>query len=157
MPHLAQRIRRKEIRRGWLLVEVIVAFGLIGTLAAVVMPLLVKNNRLLGQQRNHRLAVEELTNQLEMLTHFSAAEVDDQLKQLAPSQFIQERLKGVILTGKTATADLGVRIELQIDWQGRIANAEPVTLLGWALPESDADSNSLTSEVDEQASEEDRQ
>lgn len=125
-------------RRGWLMAEVLVAFTLIGTLVAVAMPLLVQNNRLLRQQRNHRLAVEELSNQLDRLTHLSPDDLEPLVESLRPSEFIEERLPGAKVTGEIFSEDLGVRIELRINWQGRLAKAQPVVLSGWALPEPNA-------------------
>ena len=60
----------------------IVAFVLLSTVMSVATPLLVRHGRLLIDQRRYRLALDEVSNQLDRLTALSEEEARAALGQL---------------------------------------------------------------------------
>ncbi len=117
-------------RRGSMLTEMIVAAGLLGTAMGLVMTCAVASQRLQRLQREHTLAVDELSNQLERFIALPASELDNGLQQLAPSEWIAQRLPEPKLTAERHRDELGDRIELQLQWQ-RVGNPPPVVAVGW--------------------------
>ncbi|MCA9160487.1 MAG: hypothetical protein KDA72_19285, partial [Planctomycetales bacterium] len=59
--------RQSHHRRGSMLTELMVAAGLLATAMGLVATCAVADQRLQRMQREHRLAVDELSNQLERL------------------------------------------------------------------------------------------
>jgi len=114
--------------------EVLVAFTLLTTVLTLSLPLVVRHGRLLMTARHYRLAIEELSDQLERLTAMRDAEVQSALERLTPSEFTASRLPGAELSGKLEPADFGQRLTLQIVWNEPQRRAAPVSLAAWILP-----------------------
>ena len=67
--------RRRPARRGTSALEVLVSFILLGGVLAISTPLVVTHGRLLKAQRNYRMALDELSNQLDRLSALPSAEL----------------------------------------------------------------------------------
>ena len=67
--------------------EVLVAFTLLTSVLGMSVPLVVRHGRLLISARQHRLAVEELSNQLERLTTLPPGELAAAVTGLKVSEF----------------------------------------------------------------------
>jgi hypothetical protein len=114
--------------------EVIVACTLMSSVLAVFTPLVVKHRRLLSAQRDYRLALDEVSNQLERLTALSEDEVSIAVQQLKPSEFAAARLPGAELRGELESIDLGRRLKLELIWDEPQRRGVPVALAAWLLP-----------------------
>ena len=120
-------------RRGTGTLDLLVAFTLLMTAMSAATPLVVRYHRLVKSHRNYRVALDELTNQLDRLTILPADELPMAAQQLSPSTFANEQLRGVKLTGDLQSADSGSRITLQISWDETGRVHAPIKLSGWVF------------------------
>jgi hypothetical protein len=134
--HLSRRSRRRSVLSGTSTVEVLVAFTLVTSVLSLSVPLIVRHGRVLTASRQYRLAVDELSNQLERLTAMPDAELQAALGQLTPSEFTAARLPAAELSGKLEAADVGQRLTLQIVWNEPGRREAPVSMAAWVLPDS---------------------
>ena len=123
-------------RRGATAFEVIVSFTLLSSVLAFATPLVVRHTRLMAAQRQYRLALDELSNQLERLSAMPAAELADAVAKVAPSEFASEHLPGAELKGQMAAVDLGQRVTLQLTWDEPQRNEAPLSMSAWIVPDS---------------------
>ena len=125
--------RTQPARPGASSLEVIVALTLLASVLALSTPLLVAHGRLLKAQRNYRLALDELANQLERLSTLPAEELKPALEKLTPSLLTTERLPGATLRGQLAATDMGRRLTLDIWWDEPNRKAAPLRLTAWIV------------------------
>jgi hypothetical protein len=121
-------------RAGISTLDTLVAFTLLVTTLSVATPLVVRHGRLLKSQRDYRLALDELSNQMDRLIAMPAGELPAAVQQLAPSDFLTERIPSAQLTGETNQANTGMRVILRISWNEMSGSRMPVTLAGWVSP-----------------------
>jgi len=110
--------------------EAIVAFVLLSASISVATPLIVRHAQIVMDQRRYRLALDELTNQLDRLTALSETETRAELHQLMPGELVVRHLPGVQLTGELTPEELGSRMTLTLTWGGPGAPASPATKPG---------------------------
>lgn len=134
---------RTTARRGLSSLEVIVSLTLLASAIAFALPLIVAHGRLLKAQRNYRLAVDELANQLDVLGTLPAGELPSAMEKLAPSASLTERLPGATLRGELADSKLGRRVTLELWWNEPNRQAAPVCLTSWLVAPADAPSEEL--------------
>jgi hypothetical protein len=125
--------RRQPARRGFSMFDLLVAFTLLVTAMSISTPLVVRHAQLLKSQRNYRLALDELTNQLERITTLAPAELPTAIEAIAPSAFISQRLPSARLSGKLAEIAGGTRVSLDITWKELGHRRKPVTLAAWVF------------------------
>lgn len=128
-------------RRGSTIIELVVSFGLLSTLLGVSLPLVVRQNRILASARHYRLALDELSNQVERIVALPPDDVAAAVTDLAPSAFAVKHLAGAKLNGVVAPADLGERVTLSITWDEPGREAAPLSLTAWLSPQSSEQSN----------------
>jgi hypothetical protein len=128
--------RQRRLRKGASNIEVLVAFTLLTSVLSLSTPLVVRHGRVLAAARHYRLAVDELSNQLERLAALPADEVESMLDDLTPSEFIAAALRGAKLSGKLEAGDIGHRLTLQMVWDEPGRAAAPVSMTGWLIPRS---------------------
>jgi hypothetical protein len=121
-------------RRGTTAFEIMVSFTLLSSVLAFATPLVVRHTRLLAGQRHYRLALDELSNQLERLSALPSDELPAAVERLAPSEFVAERLPGAELEGQLEAADFGQRLTLQLTWDEPQRREAPLRLTAWILP-----------------------
>lgn len=114
--------------------DLLVSFTLLATVITVATPLIVRHGRLLKSQRDYRLALDELSNQLDRVTALPVGELPDAIKQLSPSTFLTERLPGTKLTGTLQPAEFGTRVTLVLSWNETQRYTAPVSLAAWVFP-----------------------
>ena len=131
-------LRFRKHASGTTTIEVLVAFTLLISVLSLSTPLVVKHGRLLAAQRDYRLALDELSNQIERLSALPEPELASAVQRLAPSEFITARLSGVELRGQLDAAASGRRITLCITWDEPERSRAPVTLAAWILSPSQA-------------------
>lgn len=133
--------RHSHHRRGSLLTELIVAGGLLVTAMGLVATCVVASQRMQCMQREHRLAVDELSNQLERLIALPPSEVKSNLQKLAPSDWLVERLSESELTAQYTSDEFGDRVELKLQWK-RVGNPPPLVAVAWLNVNKPASRNS---------------
>lgn len=124
-------IRKALARRGTTSLEVIVAFTLLTGVMAFAVPLVVAHGRLLKAQRNYRIALDELTNQLDRAGTLPAADLPAAIENLSPSAHAAQRLPGARLRGELAESQIGRRLTLDITWDEPNRHIAPIRLTGW--------------------------
>ena len=110
--------------------ELVVAASLLVSLIGASVPLVVKSGRLWQETREHELAIDELSNQLERLTALPDADRDIAIAELKPSNTVQATLVDVRIESQTIRDKAGERLLLTIDWD-RTVDAKPLSLVGW--------------------------
>jgi hypothetical protein len=129
------RSQRRPGRFATSSLEVLVAFTLISGALAIATPLIVAHGKLLKGQRDYRLALDELSSQLDRLTALPAAEVPQALAEIAPAEFTASKLPGAELRGQLEATDLGQRVTLELWWDEPNRRAAPVRLAAWLAPQ----------------------
>ena len=135
MKSIRRRRTHEGPRRGASALEVLVAFTLLCGLLAGSTSLIVKHGRIVQAQRQYRMALDELSNQIEMLSTVPAAELEQAVERLQPSDFAAAQLAGIQLEGELQPADPGQRLTLRIWWDESQRSKAPVTLMAWILPQ----------------------
>jgi hypothetical protein len=125
---------RQRLRRGTGMLDLFVSFTLLVTLISVVTPLVVRHGHLLRSHRDYRLALDELSNQMERLTGLRTDQLPGAVKQLKPSAFLAERLSGAELVGELEPAEIGSRVTLKLTWNETGRRNAPVSLAAWVIP-----------------------
>jgi hypothetical protein len=128
------KISRADDRRGTGTLDLLVSFTLLLTAISVVTPLVVRHGRMLKSHRNYRLALDELSNQIDRLTALSPDKLPQEVKQLSPSTFVAERLPGARLSGELQPIESGTRVTLKLSWNDVERDRAPVTLAAWVFP-----------------------
>jgi hypothetical protein len=131
---------------GTSILETLIAFTLLATVLTFSTSALHRHNRLLSAQRDYRIALDELTNQLDRLSAIPLQRLQAELENMTPSAFTVERLPGAELRGDVQEADVGRRITLRLAWDERKRRDAPVTMAAWAFPEFTAQSSTGTTE-----------
>jgi hypothetical protein len=109
--------------------EVLVAFTLLTTLLSLSLSSMVRHGRLLTSEQNYRLALDELSNQLDRLTALPSNELSQAVKGLQLTPFTAERLSDAKLVGEIAPTDIGQRVTLRLT--SRDPNGLKVSMAGW--------------------------
>jgi hypothetical protein len=129
-PGSAINIRLK--RCGSTSYEVLVAFTLVTTLASLSLSSMVRHGRLLTSEQNYRLALDELSNQLDRLTALPANELSQAVKELQLTPFTAERLPDAKLVGEIAPSDIGQHVTLRLASRG--SSGLNVSMAAWVFP-----------------------
>jgi hypothetical protein len=112
-------------------VEVFVALTLLSAGLTLSAQLVVRHQRLLAGQRQYRVALDELSNQIERLAALPAGELNAAITDLQPSELAKQCLPEVTLQGKLKSADIGEQLTLSIAWLERDQTAAPLSLSTW--------------------------
>jgi hypothetical protein len=104
------------------------------TALSLSLPLVVRHGRLLESCRHYRLALDEVSNQLDRLTALPVAEAKSALSRLSPSPFIAGKLPNAKLTGQLQSADVGDRLTLRLSWDEMPERPTTVAMATWILP-----------------------
>jgi hypothetical protein len=120
-------------RMGASSLECVVAFTLLSSVLAFAAPLVVTHRRLVNGQREYRLALDEVANQLERLTSLPSGDVEQAVEQLELSEFAAVRLPEAKLRGELKPVDRGQQVTLSLTWEQ--PTAAPIVLTGWILSE----------------------
>lgn len=123
------------MRSGTGMLDLLVSFTLLVTLISVSTPLVVRHGCLLKSHRNYRLALDELSNQMERLAALTVDQLPSALEQISPSKFISDRLPGAKIASDSEPVELGGRrITLKLSWNDVGRREAPVTLAAWIMP-----------------------
>lgn len=124
---------RKSISRGTTSIELLVSFTLLTAVMGMSVPLVVRHGRLLTSARHYRCALDELTNQAELLSSRPSGEIAGLLKNLSPSEFAKVHLPGAEIKGELSPVENGERLTLRIVWNEVGRRQSPLTLATWIL------------------------
>lgn len=119
---------RAGVRAGVSLVELIVASTLMVTALTVTAKLTVSGGRMWQETRRDRVALEELSNQLDRLLSLPRRERDGEVASLAVSAEARAVLGDSELTGERLADEAGRRLVLRLRWGNR---PKPMVLVGW--------------------------
>jgi hypothetical protein len=127
------KLAQQSDRRGFTVTEMLVSALLLTTVMSVVGPLAVRGDRLWQDARHGRLALEELSSQLDRLTCLTEDQRKAALAELAPSEYTRGALPNPKLSAETVRDQDGQRLVLQLTWK-RPAAPGRMTLVGWIDP-----------------------
>lgn len=134
---------RRRCRSGTSSLDLLVSFTLLVTVISVSSPLIVRHGRLLKSHRDYRIALDELSNQLDRITALPADDLPNAIRQISPSTFLTERLPGAKLAGDLQPTEFGPRVTLTLSWNEPDRTSAPVSLAGWvaaSAPQPDSES-----------------
>jgi Tfp pilus assembly protein FimT len=131
--HYGSTNAARSARRGFSVIELIVAAALLISVLSLVAPLAVRSGRLQQDSRHYQLALDELSNQLEQLTSLDAAALETALAELTPSPTVRDVLPNPVLSARMVAAADGRRLVLHLQWD-HVGPAEPLTLIAWLNP-----------------------
>lgn len=125
-------LTRKQ-RNGSMLVECVVAAGLVVAMLAVAAPTVVRVGRIWKQTTHHQLACNELDAQMDQLIAMSPERRAVAVKNLVVDEAVADVLDDAQLVATISSGPDGQRIELSIDWS-RLGDPPPIKLTGWVDP-----------------------
>lgn len=137
---------RRGVRAGATMIELLVAGTLMMVALGTWAPLIVRHGRMAVEARHYRIAVDELSNQLERLTAAPRGELASAVGALVVSDFAAERLPGAELTGSVEPVELGQRLTLSLVWDEPRRREAPLTMTAWVYS---ADERASTNGEDE--------
>ena len=111
--------------------ECVMAFTLLSSALMVSTPLIIKHKFLMHRQRDYRLALDEVSNQLDRLKAVPAEKQASAVAELALSEFTAARLNGAKLQGVFERLEDGHKVTLSIVWDEPQGTAAPVVLSAW--------------------------
>ena len=127
-------------RRGTTIIEFVVACSLLGSLMMVVVPSAIRIGRLQQMLRHERIAMDEVTNQLDRLAQLPLSQVQHEVPTLTPSEFAAAGLPNPRLAGTLEGSEEGYRLALEISWNSPGRNVAPLTMATWIFPTSTTES-----------------
>lgn len=132
----APRVARLVGRRGFTTLEVIAAAGLVSAGLVSIVPLFVRQARLVAETRRERVGLEELANHAERLAVMPPGDLDARLAALAVSPAVADVVPGARLTAMRAESPLGTRVVLMLSWDAPGRDVRPLALATWLPRES---------------------
>jgi len=147
-----ERIKTERFcrRRGITMVELVISSVMLLTVMTFVTSICFRVNLVWKDVNHHRVALGELTNQLEVLTLMTPEEANTALENLEASETCKRTLASPEMSGEAIEDDLGTRIVLRMAWHPD-PEVKPVELAGWiisAKPASKKDASSDDETVD---------
>ena len=122
--------RRHAAPHGYAMLEMLVGAVLLVALIAFVAPLTVRSGWLWKDAQRARIALDELSNQLESLVEMDEQQAQAALGTLAPSPHAVQRLPHANLEGELVSDEDGTRFVLTLSWN-RGERTKRSTLVGW--------------------------
>jgi len=124
------RVKNMECRRGLAMFELVTSAVAMVTIMSFVTTLCFRTSNIWKDIGQQRVAVSELSNQLDRLTRMKLPQIEKELQSLEPSGYCKKTLREAQLFGKLEQSDLGPHITLKINWKRRFAG-KPIALVGW--------------------------
>ena len=133
---LRKQTSARIYRRGVTSFELLVSVAILLSTVTVITSLIFKCGMIWKDVSQRRVAVAELSSQLEELTLLDAESATEKIEQLTLSATCVERLPEAQLSGTLSEDNLGVRIQLSLNWK-RSVESKPVVLCGWIIEPED--------------------
>lgn len=121
-------------RRGVSSIEFLVSFSVMATVMTFATTMTLNISRVWRDIEHQRLAVCELSNQLEEITRLRGESLVERVGQIEPSGFCKQGLDEPRISAKISSDSLGQRIDLELAWERRPAEKK-VRLSGWSVSE----------------------
>jgi hypothetical protein len=86
--------------------------------------------RLWQDTQHYQLALDELTNQMELISSMSSQERESALQNLQPSEILLKSLPDALLSAETRDDSDGLRVILNLQWN-HSAGSPSISLEGW--------------------------
>ena len=123
-------------RRGTTITEFVVACTLLSSLMLLLVPSAIRIGRVQQTLRQERIAMDEVTNQLERLTLYPLDQLPQKVDQLTPSELAASRLPDAELRGALERSEDGYRLALEISWNSPGRREAPLKVATWIYPAS---------------------
>jgi hypothetical protein len=127
-----------DTRSGITMIELIVSAVLLMTVMSFATTLCFRINQVWSDIGQHRVALNELSNQLETITRLDVAAAKLAVAEIQPTEVCRRTLIDPEIRGEVTTDNLGTRIQLQINWN-RTHPGTPMKLVGWLIPSSESE------------------
>ncbi len=123
-------------RAGLTKTEVLVSAVLLTAVMSVTASMFHNINLVWKNIRHHRIAMGELSDQLDMLTRNPQGDIKAVIKELQPSSICRAALWEPALTASIAKDKLGQRIDVELKWRStngtrKSPRSNSVKLSGW--------------------------
>ena len=128
--HNSKRRPTLKPRAGFTMIEAVVSAGLLMVVMSFVVQMTFRIDGVWSDTTHHRIAIQELSNQLDRLTRLSPDEIQEELEQLEPSDAIRGTLHGAMISGVLINDEFGQRVGLQLNWDKRHAS-RPMEMSAW--------------------------
>ena len=115
------------------MIECVVAAGVLMIAMGTVTTMAFRISRMWAQTGHQRIAMDELSNQIEQIVDTEPDQIDDLIESLQPSQVALESLDQPELSGTRVRDETGDRVTLVLKWRSPYPIA-PVQLTGWIDP-----------------------
>ena len=119
-------------RRGVSSIEFLVSFSVMATVMTFATTMTLNISRVWRDIEHQRLAMCELSNQLEELTRLGDEALEKRVSNIQPSNFCKQGLNEPRISAKISSDDLGQRIDLELVWKLQPVERK-VRLSGWAI------------------------
>lgn len=126
-------------RRGTTMVECIIAASALSVAIGTVTMGVFRIGRIWTDTAHYRIALQEVSNQLEVLTNLPPDEVQPAIDALVVSPDVARSLDGARLSGQLLQDGFGDRVRLGITWQAGHA-MRPIQIEGWLIQSSTEES-----------------
>ena len=123
--------RARVHRTGALLAEAMVGLAVMLVVVTTFSTLCFRIHNVWREVGYQRVAMMELSNQLEYLTQLDTNELASKLEALTPSEACRRTLNQPVISGHLEESKLGTRIVLELNWQ-RAVPSHPMRLVGWS-------------------------
>ena len=123
-------IRISKNRRGTTLLECIVAASILSVALGTVTMAVFRIGRIWTDTGHYRIALQEVSNQLETLTQLPPEQLQTAIDSLAVSPTVQRTLVDVKLSGEVIQDQFGDRVKLQLTW-GDGKTSRPIRMTAW--------------------------
>lgn len=127
-------------RRGVTNVELVVSAAVVLTVLTIVTSLCYQINRVWIDVRHHRVAMVELSSQMDRLTRLDADKVALELENLQVSEYALRTLPEATLDGAAVDSELGMQITLKLTWPNH--RGLPIELTGWSAARGNGEDGS---------------
>lgn len=122
--------RISKNRRGTTLLECIVAASILSVALGTVTMAVFRIGRIWTDTGHYRIALQEVSNQLETLTQLPPEQLQTAIDSLAVSPTVQRTLVDVKLSGEVIQDQFGDRVKLQLTW-GDGKTSRPIRMTAW--------------------------
>jgi hypothetical protein len=117
-------------RCGTTLLECIVAASILSVAIGTVTMAVFRIGRIWTGTGHYRIALQEVSNQLESLTQMPPDQVRTAIDSLAVSPAVERSLIDAKLSGELIQDDFGDRVKLQLSW-GDGRTTRPIHMTAW--------------------------
>ncbi|WP_153557229.1 hypothetical protein [Roseimaritima sediminicola] len=128
-------VRTARCRRGLSIIEAVVAASMLVTLMGLFATTAYRVDHLWRDISRQRMALAELSNQLETITLLPPEEARQRVASLQVSPLAAEVLEEPVLTGEVLSDSGTQRVQLRLSWQ-RKQDRITMRMAGWLRPES---------------------